>query len=109
MPQIIVLRYALDPTPEQEQAFSSHAGAVRYAYNWALARIEANWKERNQNPKTPYADSSMIGLRKIWNQEKHELAPWYRENSKEAYESGLRNLSSAVNRYYKKISGKTKL
>jgi putative transposase len=48
----------------------------------------------------------MIGLRKIWNQEKHAIAPWYSENSKEAYDSGLRNLSNAVSRYYKKISGR---
>jgi hypothetical protein len=34
MPQIIVLQYALNPTPEQEAAFSSHAGAVRYVYNF---------------------------------------------------------------------------
>jgi putative transposase len=105
MPQIIVLQYALDPTPAQEQAFSSHAGAVRYAYNWALARIKKNWSERKANPDTSYIDHSMIGLRKVWNQEKHNLAPWYSENSKEAYDSGLRNLSNAVNRCYKKVSG----
>lgn len=106
MGQVITLQYALDPTHIQEQAFSSHAGAVRYAYNWALARIEKNWDERKQNPEIPYINSSMIGLRKVWNQEKHDLAPWYSENSKEAYDSGLRNLSDAVSRYYKKISGK---
>jgi putative transposase len=106
MGQIITLQYSLGPTPAQEQAFSSHVGAVRYAYNWALARVQKNWEERNKNPETPYIDSSMIGLRKVWNQEKHEIAPWYGENSKEAYDSGLRNLSNAVNRYYKKISGK---
>lgn len=106
MPNIIVLRYTLDPTPSQEQSFSSHSGAVRYAYNWALARIEKNWNDRNQGITTDYADSSMIGLRKVWNQEKHEIAPWYSENSKEAYDSGLRNLSTAVSRYYKKVSGR---
>ena len=106
MSQIIVLQYALDPTPTQEQAFSSHAGAVRYAYNWALAKVEENWAERNNDPTVPYINSTMIGLRKVWNQEKHVLAPWYGENSKEAYESGLRNLSNAVTRYYKKISGR---
>lgn len=105
MPQIIVLQYVLDPTPAQEQAFASHAGAVRYAYNWALDHIKKNWSERKVNPDSPYIDHSMIGLCKVWNQEKHNLAPWYSENSKEAYDSGLRNLSNAVNRCYKKVSG----
>ena len=106
MGQSITVQYALDPSPEQEQAFSSHAGAVRFAYNWALAKVEANWAERDNNAETPYINSTLIGLRKEWNKEKHELAPWYLENSKEAYDSGLRNLSNAVTRYYKKVSGR---
>lgn len=106
MGQVITLQYALDPSPSQERSFSSHAGAVRYAYNWGLSRIEENWAERNLDPNTPYLNSSMIGLRKEWNKDKHSIAPWYGENSKEAYDSGLRNLSNAVTRYYKKVSGK---
>jgi putative transposase len=108
MGQIITLQYALDPTSKQEQAFVSHAGAVRFAYNWALSKVKENWSERDENPETPYINSSMIGLRKVWNQEKHELAPWYSENSKEAYDSGLRNLSNAVTRCYNKTSKRPK-
>jgi putative transposase len=104
MAQVITLQYALDPTSTQEQAFSSHAGAVRFAYNWALNKVKENWAERDINPETPYINTTMIGLRKEWNKEKHELAPWYGENSKEAYDSGLRNLSNAVTRCYKKVS-----
>lgn len=106
MGQVITLQYALDPSPSQERSFSSHAGAVRYAYNWGLSRIEENWAERDLDPSTPYLNSSMIGLRKEWNKEKHSIAPWYGENSKEAYDSGLRNLSNAITRYYKKVSGR---
>lgn len=29
-------RYRLDPTPQQERALMRHAGARRYAYNWAV-------------------------------------------------------------------------
>ncbi len=38
--------FALDPTPAQDQAFRSHCGAQRVAYNWALARVRANWAQR---------------------------------------------------------------
>ena len=106
MGQVITLQYVLAPTPKQEQALSSHSGAVRFAYNWALSKVKENWAERDINPDIPYINSSMIGLRKEWNKEKHELAPWYKENSKEAYDSGLRNLSNAVTRYYNKVSKK---
>ena len=30
-------RFALDPGPGQERALRSHAGAARFAWNWALA------------------------------------------------------------------------
>ena len=30
-------RFALDPAPGQERALRSHAGAARFAWNWALA------------------------------------------------------------------------
>ena len=33
-------RFALDPTPEQERALRSHAGAARFAWNWGLARVQ---------------------------------------------------------------------
>ena len=36
------------------------------------------------------------GLRKDWNQAKAEVAPWWAENSKEAYSSGLANLAAAL-------------
>ena len=32
-------RFALQPTPAQERALSSHAGASRFAWNWGLARV----------------------------------------------------------------------
>jgi putative transposase len=105
MVQIITLQYALAPTIAQAQAFSSHAGAVRYVYNWALTRVQQNWEDRNNNLTTEWVNISLPALRRVWNQEKHTIAPWYSENSKEAYDSGLRNLSNAVSRYYKKISG----
>ncbi|MGQ0777043.1 MAG: helix-turn-helix domain-containing protein [Pseudonocardiales bacterium] len=39
-------RFALDPTPTQQRALLSHAGASRVAYNWALALVKANISQR---------------------------------------------------------------
>jgi IS605 OrfB family transposase len=38
--------FALDPTGAQVEAFRSHCGAQRVAYNWALAHVRANWAQR---------------------------------------------------------------
>ena len=35
-------RFALDPTPAQVRNLERHAGAARFAYNWALAAVKAN-------------------------------------------------------------------
>lgn len=96
--------FALDPTVEQEQQFRSHCGAQRYAYNWALAQVTANWNQRRaeesygipEADRTPWINTSAYGLRKAWNQAKGEVAPWWAENSKEAYASGCANLSTAL-------------
>jgi putative transposase len=39
---------------------------------------------------------SLFELRREWNQAKHEVAPWWPENSKEAYSSGLDGLARAL-------------
>ena len=33
-------KFALNPTPAQERALRSHAGAARFAWNWGLARCK---------------------------------------------------------------------
>jgi putative transposase len=97
-------RFALDPTPAQEQALRSHCGAQRFAYNWGLARIKANLAQRAaersygipEHQLTPAASWSAWALRKEFNAVKDHVAPWWRENSKEAYASGLANLAAAL-------------
>jgi putative transposase len=39
---------------------------------------------------------SLPGLRKTWNGRKHSVAPWWSENSKEAYNTGLDALARAL-------------
>ena len=39
-------RFALDLTPGQERAVLAHAGAARFAFNWALERVKAVMAQR---------------------------------------------------------------
>src|SRR5262249_13099430 len=45
---------------------------------------------------TPAVSWSAWRLRKDFNAVKHQVAPWWSENSKEAYASGLANLAAAL-------------
>ncbi|PBC47881.1 transposase [Rhodococcus sp. ACS1] len=96
--------FALDPTEAQADAMASHCGATRVAYNWCLARVKANWSQRaaeqtyglTGDQLTPWMATSAYGLRKAWNAAKNEVAPWWKQNSKEAYASGCANLAAAL-------------
>jgi putative transposase len=96
--------FALDPTDAQAEAMRSHCGAARVAYNWCVARVRANWAQRaaeqtyglSGDQLTQWVDTSAYGLRKAWNATKARVAPWWAENSKEAYASGCANLAAAL-------------
>ena len=38
-------------------------------------------------------------LRKVWNRAKHDVAPWWATNSKEAYSAGLADLAQALSNW----------
>ena len=94
------VKVTLDPTPRQERLLESHAGAARFAYNKGLAHVR-DVLERGDAPEWSY-----YALRKWWNQAKDALAvdeatgePWWPENSKEAYNSGLESLADALKNF----------
>ena len=94
-------RFALDPTPAQERRLASHAGAARFAYNWGLARVKAclearAWERRILGAAVTEAPFTLAALRREWNEAKEQVAPWWAENSKEAYSSGLRALADGL-------------
>ncbi|MGV9538195.1 IS607 family element RNA-guided endonuclease TnpB [Streptosporangium sandarakinum] len=96
-------RYALDPTPGQAAALASHCGAARFAFNWGLALVKAalSQREAEESYGVPgehltQAPWSLYSLRRAWNAAKDRLAPWWADNSKEAYNSGLDNLARAL-------------
>jgi IS605 OrfB family transposase len=88
-------RYALDPTPTQVRALASHCGAARFAFNWGLDLVKERLDQRTSDPGVP-VPWTLATLRKEWNQAKGQVAPWWHENSKEAYNSGLYALARAL-------------
>jgi IS605 OrfB family transposase len=107
-------RYALDLTPGQERAVLAHAGAARVAYNWALARVKAVMDQRfaertygvPEDQLTEPISWSLPALRKAWNAAKADVAPWWAEYSKEAFNTGLDALARALKNWADSRSGK---
>ncbi|MCW2551111.1 MAG: hypothetical protein JWR78_892 [Mycobacterium sp.] len=106
-------QFALNPTPTQAEAFVSHAGAARFAYNAMLAAVKANLDQRaaersygiTEEGLTPSMSWAFRSLRNDWNVRKHALAvsvdgtPWWPMNAKEVYANACRNLSDALSNW----------
>jgi putative transposase len=109
-------RFALDPAPAQEMMLRSHCGAARFAFNHMLGVVRMNLDQRAaersygvaEGDLTPSLNWSAFGLRKAWNQVKNEVAPWWRQNSKEAYACGVANLGAALSNWAASKSGRRK-
>ena len=104
MKTIQAYRFALDLNPGQERDVLAHAGAARVAHNWALARVKAVMDQRTAERSYGVAEQlltsslpwSLAGLRKAWNTAKPEVAPWWGEVSKEAFNTGLDALARGL-------------
>lgn len=88
-------RFALDPSPRAERKLRAHTGASRFAYNFGLALVKERLdaRGRGEDVDVPW---TLPALRREWNRVKAEVAPWWPENSKEAYSSGLDALARAL-------------
>ena len=99
------VKVALDPTPAQEKRLLSHAGGARFAYNAMLAHVKAAL-DVGEKPEW-----SFWSIRKRWNADKDALAvdaegsPWWSENSKEAYSSGIEALAKGLSNWSKSRKG----
>jgi len=100
-------QFALDPTPRQRRALASHCGAARVAYNWGLQLVEARLQQRRagKNVDLPW---TLFQLQWEWNRAKQQVAPWWAENSKEAYKSGLDGLARALKNWTDSRAGRLK-
>lgn len=107
-------RFALDPTPSQARDLQRHAGAARFAFNWALAQVLANVGQRAaemsyglpEQDRTPSLGWSLPALRRAWNRDKRQTAPWWSECSKEAFNTGLDGVARALKNWADSKSGK---
>ncbi|MEU4480242.1 helix-turn-helix domain-containing protein [Micromonospora sp. NPDC023966] len=114
MKAVQAYRFALDLTPSQERDVLAHAGAARVAHNWALARVKAVMGQRAaertygvpEELLTPAVSWSLPALRKAWNAAKTDVAPWWRECSKEAFNTGLDALARALKNWSDSRSGR---
>jgi IS605 OrfB family transposase len=100
-------RFALDPTPRQRRALASHCGAARVAYNWGLELVKSCLDQRRTDTSVT-VPWTLYDLQWQWNRAKHEVAPWWPENSKEAYKSGLDSLARALKNWTDSRNGRRK-
>jgi putative transposase len=93
-------RFALDPSAAQERALRSHAGAARFAWNWALAKC----RERYAAERRWYSGAE---LHRLWNLEKKAdpALAWWAGNSKAAYQEAFRDLDRALRDFIKSGKG----
>src|SRR5260370_1193720 len=106
-------RFGLDPSPDQAGLLASHCGAARKAFNEALARVRRCLDQRDAERSYGVPDEQLTegpwtlpALRRWWNASKSVLAPWWAENSKEAYNSGLAALADGLKQWPASRSGK---
>jgi putative transposase len=86
----------------------SHFGARRFAYNWALAQVKADLDAKRLDPTHQPVPWNLYALRRRFNAEKPVVAPWWAENSKEAYSTGIADLCAALTNWKNSQSGARK-
>jgi len=98
-------RFALDPTASQQRRLASAVGGARFAYNWGLELVKRRLDERaaGHDVQVPW---TLPALRRDWSRAKHQAAPWWADNSKEAYSSGLDGLTRALKNWSDSRSGR---
>jgi len=101
-------KFALDPTDSQAAGLRRNTGAARFAYNHMLRRVSAVKAQRAAEAShgvaeadlTPWQGWSLPDLRRTWNEIKQWVAPWWAQCSKEAFNTGLANLSAALGNWH---------
>ncbi|GIH16199.1 IS607 family element RNA-guided endonuclease TnpB [Rugosimonospora africana] len=109
-------RFALDPSDVQVLGLRRNSGAARFVYNYMLGRVSAVKAQRAAEASygvaeadlTPWQGWSLPELRRTWNEIKQWVAPWWAQCSKEAFNTGLANLSAALGNWHASRAGARK-
>jgi len=94
--------------PERCNAIRSHFGARRKAFNWGLEKVKTDLDTRKTDPGHESVGWDLASLRFAWNRAKYQVAPWWADNSKEAYSSGLADLARALDNWNASKNGTRK-
>jgi putative transposase len=95
-------KIALDLNNVQRNYMARSAGCARFAYNWALAEWDRQYKAWQVDNTLPKPD--WMSLNKELNSIKRDKFPWMLEVTKCAPERAIKNLGVAFDRFYKKVS-----
>jgi putative transposase len=97
-------KYRIDPTPAQQALLWSTIGGSRFAYNYLLGLVKDNWAQvraekqasaDGETHATEYVPTTHFGLLYLWADVRDEAAPWWAENSAQAYNDAALRLSKA--------------
>ena len=91
-------RIALDPNNKQATYLTKAAGVARFAYNWALASWNEQYKAWQKDSTLPKPSES--ALRRELNAIKREKFPWMLEVTKCAPQQAIKNLGVAFGNFF---------
>jgi putative transposase len=94
--------------PQRRSAIRAHFGARRKAFNWAVGQVKSDMDAKKLNPNHPSVPWELGALRKEWNRVKDQVAPWWSENSKECYSSGIADAVTALTNWKSSKTGARK-
>jgi len=94
--------------PKRRSLIWSHFGARRFAKNWVRAQAKADLVAKAKDPAYASIPWTLEHLRKRWQQVRHEVAPWWAENSKERDASGIADAVQALNNWSNSKCGRHK-
>jgi putative transposase len=91
---LIAHKIALDPNVTQRLYFARASGTARFAYNWALAEWQRQYKEGGK--------PSDVSLRRELNAIKRDKFPWMYDVTKAAVQEAIIDLGSAFRAFFEK-------
>jgi len=94
----------LNPNPTQASHLARACGVARFAWNWALARWQAQYEAHRANPALPKPSEG--ALRRELNALKRAEFQWMLEVTKCAPQEAIINLGTAYKNWFASLSGK---